>query len=165
MDRKDKADWHYKIDAIREIARELRPGIASLFDLSATTFIPVPPSKVVSHPLHDPRLERILKLTCGESADVRELIVAKKEMGASHESEHDRPTVAELYSNYKFNPAVSKEIFNDVVIFDDLITAGNHFKACQQFLNKHYSDLNITGIFVARRAIEASSPFDDFDGF
>ena len=38
-----------------------------------------------------------------------------------------------------------------IILFDDVITVGSHFKACKNLLNQRLTDVNVRGVFVARR--------------
>ncbi len=43
-----------------------------------------------------------------------------------------------------------------IIIFDDVLTTGAHFKAVEAVLRTHFPELPIAGLFLARRAPDAS---------
>jgi orotate phosphoribosyltransferase-like protein len=54
-----------------------------------------------------------------------------------------------------------RSFFRDtIVVVDDMLTTGCHFKAMQAVLRNHFPTQAIVGVFVARRGPE--SDFDDF---
>ena len=150
--------------ALRDIASLLRPAFASLFDFGACTFVPVPPSRPRSHPHYDHRVAQLLQLACPASADIRELIVCREEREPAHYSEV-RPSAAMLLENYVLgeggvnaaaagNPSsAAGPVRERIVVFDDVVTSGNHFVACRKFLLTHFPGREVVGVFVARRVL------------
>lgn len=162
MDRRGKPEWGYKRNAIREIARELGACLPAVIDFARATVIPVPPSKIRTHPAYDDRVLQILLHACPPGSDIRELLVCKEDREAAHESDHNRPSVAEIQANYYLNPLMDEAVREKVVIFDDVITAGSHYKACRLFIESHFPGRAITGVFAARRVIPWVQEFPDF---
>jgi hypothetical protein len=162
--------------AIRDIAAFLRPALAVLFDFAATTFVPVPPSRMRSSPHYDDRVAQLLRLACPLDADIRELVVCREEREPVHFSEA-RPSAEMLLENYALGEAAADAVGGDlvgagaaggemvgadaaagpvkerIVVFDDVITGGNHFVACRQFLLTHFPGREVVGVFVARRVL------------
>ena len=153
VDRRDKPEWPYKSLAINDIARELGAGLPEIVDFDTTTFIPVPPSKTRASALYDDRLLQILVRASPAHADIRELIVCKEDQAPAHTSD-ERPSVRALLQNYEWNSRLTAGVRPQVVLFDDLITGGNHFVACKQFILARYPSTKVTGVFVARRVRE-----------
>ncbi|TDW99589.1 hypothetical protein [Dinghuibacter silviterrae] len=147
-----RSPWElcWKEAAIEEAACLLRPALCALIDFGNTTIVPVPPSKVRTSPLYDDRILRILKKACPLEADIREIIIARSDMPASHENAV-RPSAIHIRNNYTLDPAVSSALQETVVIFDDILTAGNHFSACKRFLREHCGPRRYVGVFLARR--------------
>jgi hypothetical protein len=162
MDRRGKPEWGYKQNAIREIARELGPCLPAVVDFARATVIPVPPSKIRAHPAYDDRVLQILQNACPQGSDIRELLACREDREAAHESDHNRPSVAEIQANYYLNPSVDAVVREKVIIFDDMITAGSHYKACRNFIESRFPGRTITGVFAARRAIPGMPPVEDF---
>ncbi len=48
-----------------------------------------------------------------------------------------------------------------IILFDDVLTTGKHFKACERRLREIDPTISIAGIFVARRALPRH--IDDFE--
>lgn len=153
VDRRDKLEWPYKSLAINDIAREVAAGLPEIVDFDTTTLIPVPPSKTRASALYDDRLLQILVRAAPAHADIRELIICKEDQAAAHTSD-ERPSVRTLIQNYEWNGQVTSGVRSHVVFFDDLITGGNHFVACKQFLLQRYPATKVSGVFVARRVRE-----------
>lgn len=146
--------WEYKEQAILDAARVLRSAVKPDAIL---TFVPVPPSKVKTDPLYDDRLIRMLQATCANrQTDVRELVVQIHSMEAAHLTAI-RPTVDELVANYRLNETVTGPVPNKLVIVDDVLTTGCHFKAVQRVLVQRFPRTQIVGLFLARRVPKPST--------
>jgi len=68
----------------------------------------------------------------------------------------DRPGVDELVRNYRINRQELERIRESkrrfIAVFDDLLTAGTHFKAMQKaILAEAPFILDVAGFFIARR--------------
>jgi orotate phosphoribosyltransferase-like protein len=48
-----------------------------------------------------------------------------------------------------------------IILFDDVLTTGKHFKACERRLREIDPTIAIAGVFVARRALPR--PIDDLE--
>jgi hypothetical protein len=86
MEKKGKADWHYKEKEIVKIA-ELLLSIKAWPKLREYTWVPMPPSRVKVDPVYDDRLLRVLlKIKETEkNLDVRELLIAKFSRDLAHD--------------------------------------------------------------------------------
>ncbi len=159
VDRRGREEYKYKERAIIDVAGLLQ----NLIKPDSVTFVPIPPSKSKSDPLYDDRLVRILNAFKQQapSVDYRELIVQTKSTPAAHETA-DRRDPDELRSIYAFDEGVATGIRENLLVFDDVLTTGSHFKAVQSMLRDRYPDHNIAGIFVARRVPESIDPLDVF---
>lgn len=73
-----------------------------------------------------------------------------------------QPPPEQIAQNYIFNPAAAVGVRNNIVIFDDVLTAGSHFKAMKSVIRQHLPDKAIIGVFIARTAREAEW-LDDSD--
>ena len=54
---------------------------------------------------------------------------------------------------------------NNIILFDDVITTGSHFKAAKNILNEIFPNTIILGLFIARRVpntIDIEDIFSDF---
>jgi hypothetical protein len=160
LDRRGLSDWPYKGLAMNEISTILKTALPPVVDFAKTTFVPIPPSKIQTNPLYDDRIEKIIRNACPNHADIRQLIRCKSDMEAAHTGY--RPTIEELINNYYLPDTIDPNPKETIVIFDDVITAGCHYIAAKTILKNAFPDSNIMGIFVARREILRTSPFDDF---
>jgi hypothetical protein len=162
----ERKEW-----AIRDAGRLLRPAFASLIDFGVTTLVPIPPSKVRSDLFYDSRVLRLLELACPAGADIREMIVCCAHRAPAHHNV-DRPSVAALLENYRLGDAAPVEeaafagagafaggtafaapVRDRIVLFDDVVTSGNHFVACRRFLLEHFPGREVIGVFLARRVL------------
>ena len=82
---------------------------------------------------------------------MRELVVQRETLPASHENE-ERTEIPELIANYYIDGTIAENPRSNIIIFDDLLTTGRHFKAMQAVLSHQYPTVRIYGLFVARRA-------------
>lgn len=146
----NSARRRYKESAIREIAEGLRRAIAAEF-LPKITFIPVPPSKIPGHPDYCDRMIRTLNLAfAGTAADVRPLLMQTSDAVADHETRErmsmsdllEIVTVDERQLAYPPRPTI--------ILVDDVLTSGKHFKVCKQRVMEKLPHWDIFGIFVAR---------------
>lgn len=142
-----------KTRAMEDVASLLRPALAGMFDPATTTFVPVPPSAVRSSPLYDDRVVQLLRRSCPAFADIRELVVCREDREPAHFSA-TRPSAEELIANYELGEAGGAGTVPErIVVFDDVITSGNHFVACKRFLLGHFPGRQVVGVFVARRVL------------
>ncbi len=111
--------------------------------------------------MYDDRLVQVLqRMSKGYDADLREMVLQRENMAAAHESDV-RPSIAELVENYCIDEALAQPLRNgNLVIFDDVLTTGAHFRAAQAVLSARFPEANIHGLFVARRVPNT----DDFEG-
>lgn len=160
-ERRGLQDYHYKGAAINRVAQMITSTIGNISDY---TFVPVPPSKCRTDAAYDDRMTAILRTAqvMNSSLDFRELVLQNQSTIASHASTASRPTPDEIMANYSFDASLLAGIRGNIIIFDDVLTAGSHFKAMKQFLRQHLPEASILGLFVARTAREAdvTSLFD-----
>ena len=150
--------YRHKIRAINDIAEALVAAIQDEY-ISTLTFVPVPPSKAKTDPAYDARCFEILRRMSNHTTrkiDVRELVIQTESTAASHESD-DRLKASDLIPIYRIDETLTAPPPLALVIFDDMLTTGSHFKAMQHVLSKRFPGVPIHGIFVARR-----KPEDDF---
>lgn len=154
---------YWKDKAVQEIAAGMRRVIGQR-NSERLTWVPIPPSKAVGHADYDDRLTRTLALAFhGYDVDVRMLLRQSESTKADHES-GDRLSPEALYEVLKVDNAVmSERPFRDgIVLFDDLLTTGKHFKCCERRLRETVpGNVPIIGVFVARRILP--DPTADFE--
>ena len=144
-------EWRYKLKAIDTAAAALRHAIHTQW-MNSATFVPIPPSKAKAHPMHDDRLLKVLqKMNPDNPVDCRELIIQVESTDAAHLSIETRNPDF-FYNIYEIDEACCDPAPEKIVIIDDVLTTGAHFKAAQRRLFERFDSIPIVGVFIARRA-------------
>lgn len=147
---RDRADYKYKLKVIQQASNTFRGALNSEW-LNQATLVPVPGSKAVGHPDYDDRIEQICR-GIRDGLDVRNLVVQRGSTVASHEvGAGGRVTVDELLELYEIHEGLTAPTPTDIAIFDDVLTAGTHFRAMKTVLAARFPNARITGMFIARR--------------
>jgi hypothetical protein len=153
--------WRYKEQAIREVGRALRANLTPT-RLPQLTFIPIPPSKPRGHDEFDDRMLKVAQ-AMGSDLDVREMILTLKEREARHTGTDKRDAGA-LRETLGLNECQLTPAPLEIMLLDDVLTTGCSFKVCGALLREAFPNIQIWGLFVARRAPEhsdISALFDD----
>lgn len=145
--------WPYKQRAIETCAAELRSAVSTRQPL---TWVPVPPSKAQGDPLYDDRLSRVLRTALPDDP-VRELVVQVGSTDPLHGDAHPRPTPQQLAARYRAT-RVPEARPATIVVFDDVLTTGCHFKAMQLVLSRALPGATIYGVVIARRVFPEPQP-------
>jgi hypothetical protein len=162
VDRRGRPEWVYKERAIQQAGQELRQVL--LEDLrnhrDRLTIVPMPPSRIKTNPLYDDRMRRIVDvMTQGLGSDVRELVLQAKDMPAAHEAAgagRSRPRPEDWYAVYYVDESVAAPTPQNIVVMDDVLTAGAHFVGIKRRLRERFPSVGeIVGCFYARRAVQA----------
>jgi hypothetical protein len=154
------AQWQYKVKEMRRVAAAFR-GAIKPEALPNVTLVPIPPSKLRTHPDHDARMTTIARQISSQ-ADVRELIIASVDREPLHESDN-RLRPEQLLALLQIDAQVGAPAPTQIFLIDDVITTGCSFRACKMLIQAHFPDVPIGGIFVARRVIDRSMDFEDLD--
>ena len=151
MDRKELPEWYYKEQAILKIAYWIA-STTSWDKLKIGTWVPMPPSKTKSDPHYDDRLWKVLlkMKEIEDSLDIRELLLAKTSREAAHNVGAVRPRVQDHLKNFTLDELQKNPKPRAIILFDDIITSGAHFKAAQTIIQNEFSEVPIIGLFVAR---------------
>lgn len=147
-------EWRWKVKAIDDAAEALARELPKEW-LSDSTFVPVPPSKAKDDPEYDDRMWQILT-KLGGSVDVRELVYQKTSMEATHVSD-DRHSIGDLVENYEIDEDLIDPAPTHLVVVDDMMTVGAHFRAMVQVLEERFPGIPISGVFLARRIFPAEN--------
>lgn len=154
------AHYQYKVQAVTTAIGWFR----SIFDqvdgaYTDCTFVPIPPSKVPGHPDYDDRMWQVVQGICtGNGADGRELIRQSGNYDAAHLAGDGGARIKppELQALYRLDPQPPK---GTVLLFDDVLSAGCHFRAAKDAIHVQYPDVSVVGFFLARRVLP-----DPFEG-
>ena len=145
--------YKHKISAVKHAAQALGKLMGDFRDVG--TCVPVPPSKVRDDPEHDPRLLKVLRAVRPPLTDIRELILLKENCDAKQKGR----TPEERSRDYRVNEEEAEPEPTTIVIVDDVLTTGCHFKAVKTVLERRFQGASIYGIFLTR----AVRPPEDFE--
>ena len=150
-------ELRYKERAIGDVSNLFLQVInseANKDKLMAATLVPIPPSAIRGDPLFDDRMTRVIStIGIGLNLDIRELVEQHQSVPPAHEGDV-RPTLADVIENYYIEEAFAEPTPRVVWIFDDLLTAGCHYKAMQTVIQRRFPGVPTAGFFVARRVPE-----------
>lgn len=146
------AELRYKAGAIQQCAAHISSAV-NLDALPNWTLVPVPPSKHKNDPAYDDRLLRLCKhITAKAPLDIRELVVQSTSTVAAHEvGAGQRPTVGELMQLYSIDESLAKPPPKGIIVVDDVLTAGTHYRTMHTVLTQRFPGVPISGLFIARR--------------
>ena len=148
MDRRGTAQWPYKARAIEQAADALKNALSGT-PLQSITFVPIPPSKAKSDAAYDDRMLQVLN-RLGQGLDVREMVNLPTSMAAAHDSS-ERPRPDELAARYELVESACSPEPTMIILCDDVLTTGCHFRAMHRVLRARFPLVRICGIFLARR--------------
>ena len=141
--RRQNQEWQYKEQAINQFARELALGLNPL-----ATVCFVPPSKSATAPDYDDRFEMLMARLSQmvPSLNCQQPFTLPSTIQASHAGGERDPVV--LYQSLQWTGFSTTP--KSVVVVDDVITSGGHFKACTKMIQENHPDIDICGMFWAR---------------
>lgn len=144
------AELRYKAGAIDDCAKLFAATLNPEW-LDIATLVPIPGSKAADHPDFDDRMARVLR-GIRPGVDVRELVRQRTSTVAAHEAAPgERISVQALIDDYEIVEALAEPPPRQIGIFDDVLTAGTHYRAMHTVLSRRFPGVPITGLFVARR--------------
>ena len=101
--------------------------------------------------MYDNRMSRVIAaIRPSNPVMCRELILQKESAEATHESSN-RPNPQEIGEFYILDKGLIMSQPNHIVLCDDVLTTGAHFKAAQKILWDLFPQSTIYGCFIARR--------------
>jgi hypothetical protein len=147
---------HSKRAAISAIALALRAAVPRRC-AEAMTWVPIPTSADSADPDYDERLLETLVLAFeGYDLDVRPLLRLGCSTGADHRG-HVRLALDTLRGLLSVDEAALARapLRARIMLFDDLLTSGKHYRCCEQRLRACLQDVPISGCFIARRVLRS----------
>ena len=155
VSRSGRRHWPQKERAITAAAAALRRAMPAS-ELDRLVFVPLPPSKAKDDDGYDDRLVRMLAAVRPERPlDVRELIVQGRSVEPAHRRSA-RLRASDIEALYRIDEALEAPAAGVVAVVDDLLTSGAHFRAAQRLLSRHFPDIDVVGLFLARRVMETA---------
>lgn len=151
--------WPHKQRAIQETGDSFRASIIK-DKIGSITFVPIPPSKQKTDPMYDDRMRRVLdRMATHGALDIRELVLQTASLDAFHEGTRLPPD--ELVKYYKIDENLCAVPPTSIVVVDDVLTTGSHYKAIKTVLLARFPGAAIGGLFVAKRVFP--DPAEAFD--
>src|ERR1700677_1997602 len=143
VSRKGKREWQYKVDAINKFAAELKPLLPNGMAVAH-----IPSSKCKTDPQYDSRLEDTLRALkrLNASLIIESPLTSKNTVQASHLGGDRNPEI--FYNNLAW--VGLSQPTTTLVLIDDVITTGAHFKACQRKLTEQSPGIRVLGVFWAK---------------
>lgn len=117
------------------------------------TWVPIPPSRRLGDPDFDDRLTQTLAHAfAGYALDQRRLLQQTVTTAADHRS-HRRLSEDALYRLLQLDLEALKHapLREGMVLFDDVLTSGKHFRCCVRRVREHLPDIPVRGVFLMRR--------------
>ena len=157
MDRKCYSDWHYKQEAIQEVALEFSKFWKWQQLYNCVALVPMPPSRSRTDAMFDPRMMDMLKCLSGNvglQLDIRDCLSFSGRFEASHIS-GNRPTPEILLNELSFCSVAGRtsNIPEAIFLFDDVLTTGAHYCAATRKLSEYFPGVPVIGNFIARRCL------------
>lgn len=151
--RSDRRRARYKQEAIATLGAWLRQAVPRRVAESCT-WVPIPPSQRAGDPDFDDRLARTLQLAFeGYDVDVRSLLSQTSSTPRDHAGRARLSEQALLeILRVDEDQLMLRAVRGRVVLFDDVLTSGKHFKCCERRLKEVLPGTPIAGIFLMRRA-------------
>ena len=140
----------HKRAAIEHAAATLRKLIPKGFVEQRATFVPIPGAKARGDTDFDDRILQVLSNAFGQlDADIRDLLSLDRSTASDHTAD-DRLTYEELRSITRLARGTEKPPRPVIVVLDDVLNSGKHFRVAQQLLRTRFPETEIRGIFIAR---------------
>jgi len=144
VSKRGRPEWRYKVDSITQFANELYSIIPSDFVVAH-----IPSSKRKADADYDSRLDDVLRelkgfnstLTIVEPFTVKNTLIKTSYGGERKQSV--------FYNNLQWQGGLPAGL-QSIILVDDVITSGAHFKACKQLLTEKLPQLKVYGVFWAK---------------
>lgn len=150
---------HYKSEAIEQCAQDMANYFlrhaSKVLDIGRRAedllLVPIPPSECRDDAAYDDRMVLVCdKVSQRTGIPFANCLFSKKTAEKSHASPKRRD-IGKIYGNIGFDVAAIFSHPQTVVLVDDVLTSGAHFKACQQVLRGWNADVEVMGLFWAKQ--------------
>lgn len=144
----------YKEEAVRIVADDLAMLFRDSDPYTKLLLVPAVTSKAKSDPNYDDRLPRVCEMVASRfpNVDWVELLSARQTIASAHTGDGTRDVDA-LLANIAVVPGFPVGDYASVLIFDDVISSGAHFKACERAIKSVYGEHTpVKGVFWSRTA-------------
>jgi hypothetical protein len=155
----------HKQRAVNALAAALRSAVSRSWAEGAT-WIPIPPSRSARDRNYDDRLVRILRRAfAGYDTDIRTILFQRESLAADHR----RPRRTHIDSLFEcirvdWSALGSRPLRDRLVLFDDVLTTGKHYRCCARRLREVLPNTRISGLFIARRVLSGRGRRVPLDG-
>jgi hypothetical protein len=151
----------WKTMAIKHCAAALKKLVSERMVRERATFIPVPGSKAKGHPDYDDRNLQVLVEAFGAwNMDLCDILELTQSTESDHSSRGDRIAFHDLLSITRVRELTPVPAHSIIILVDDVLNSGRHFKVAQQLLSVRYPQAEIRGLFMARCIRETPIEFD-----
>lgn len=144
----------YKEQAVQTITNDLTMLFRDANPRARFLLVPAVTSKSRTDPNYDDRLIKVCSTVASRfpNVDSYELLSISRTIASAHPGAGTR-NVNALFSNIVVDTSIAIRDYASVLIFDDVISSGAHFKACKLAIQRAYgNDVLIEGVFWARTA-------------
>lgn len=145
----------YKAQAIDTIVDDLYGFLAGVDPTHRILLVPAVTSKSSDDPDFDDRLIQVCSRVAARipNMDSIELLTIDHTVGAAHLRKGPR-RVDDLAAHIQVDDTQSIHLYRSILIFDDVISSGAHFKACRKAMESVYGrTLPVYGLFWARTPV------------
>jgi hypothetical protein len=144
-----KPEYARKQAALRKCCAHLHNAI-NWAEIGKMTFVPAPPQREPGDPDYDDYITRICRnIHPDADLDIRDLIIKSRPEPVSEE-----PLLPDILRNILIiNQEVLNPIPKQIVIVDDVLKTGSHFRVMHDLLRLEFPETPIYGIFIARRIV------------
>lgn len=156
IDKKNTNRWQHRDNAVKLFAKE----IASIIGDQAFNFMAIPGSKPWTHVENNQRFQDLFKelirlkpnIVVHWPVDCITAVVGSSQGGTR--------SPAQILANYKWNGFIPGSSFTKIIVIDDVITSGAHYRACSNYLRQNNFTGEIVGVFWAKtKSRDAASDF------
>ena len=144
----------YKEQAVQTITNDLAMLFRDANPRARFLLVPAVTSKSRTDPNYDDRLIKVCSTVASRfpNVDSFELLSISRTIASAHTGAGTR-NVNALLSNIVVDTSIAIRDYASVLIFDDVISSGAHFKTCKLAIQRAYgNDVPIEGVFWARTA-------------